>query len=168
MKNIGVTGTRYGLTDRQKFVLAATLASHLPESFRHGDAVGADDEAAEAMDSIRRLLGLHTRIVCHPPSDEKLRAFNKRSDEILSAKTHFARNRDIVDACDLLIVLPLQNEWQPRGGTFFTHDWAVKKNRPVLVIWPDGSTSGPAEKGRAYGEPRRMPPEDAGHDAGVL
>jgi hypothetical protein len=132
IKKIGVTGTRNGMTDFQKERVSRFLQEIFNEKaeFHHGDCVGVDVETAE----IAKSLGYY--VVNHPPVDESLRAFHK-SDKILEPKTHFARNRDIVDDTDLLVVVPRENEHQSRGGTWYTHDYAVKKNKPVLVFYPE-------------------------------
>ena len=132
--HIGVTGTRSGMTDYQRervTEIFSTVASAASEQIilHHGDCVGVDVEVAD----IATRLGIRT--VCHPPIKEELRAFHK-SGTILEQKTHFARNRDIVDACDYLLVMPWQMEHQTRGGTWYTHDYAVKQNRPMEIIWP--------------------------------
>jgi hypothetical protein len=43
-----------------------------------------------------------------------------------------------VDATEVLIVVPLQTEWQPKGGTWYTHDYAQKTGKPVEVFYPKG------------------------------
>jgi len=122
---IGITGTRSGASDGQLASLGHLMGSVIVREptveLHHGDCVGVDIQAAV----IASRVGIHT--VCHPPVDESLRAHHN-SDTILPQLNHFARNRNIVDACNLLIVIPYQDEWQPRGGTWYTHDYAVKKN----------------------------------------
>ena len=73
-------------------------------------------------------------VVCHPPSDPKLRAWHS-SHEIRDVKTYFARNRDIVDVSQLLIVVPMESERQTRGGTWYTHNYAIKRGVPVEVVF---------------------------------
>jgi len=46
-------------------------------------------------------------IVCHPPIKSDLRAFHK-SDEYRPAYSYFERNRNIVDSCEVLMVVPYQ------------------------------------------------------------
>ena len=66
---------------------------------------------------------------------EDLRAWHK-SDIILEPNTNFARNRAIVQAVDLLFVVPYQMQHQNRGGTWYTHDYAEKIGRKKLVFYP--------------------------------
>jgi hypothetical protein len=105
--------------------------------FHHGDCVGADHDAAEVIWSL-----YDCPIICHPPVDETHRAFNQRASDTLPPKTHFARNRDIVDACDILVATPWQDvRPKPKtgGGTWYTIEYAEKRGKHVVIIWPDGS-----------------------------
>ena len=130
---IGITGTRSGMNIDQLESFRERMESFArPLEFHHGDCVGVDIEAAE----IARGLGIQT--VCHPPVDEKLRAHHN-SDVILEQKTHFARNRSIVDMCDILFVIPFQTSHSSTGGTWYTHDYAVKKGVPVEIFFPMSS-----------------------------
>lgn len=143
LNNIGFTGTRGGMTDAQKDAFSRIICGGpAPTSFHHGDCVGADDEAANIVAQICKDGGEDRPpivIVCHPPKDEEHRAFNDKYNVILEAKTHFARNRDIVDACDILIATPREMSRQDRGGTWYTIDYAKKKKKRTTIIFPDGS-----------------------------
>lgn len=132
---IGVTGTRSGMTDYQMQSLLdfmQELVNHVAPAqveLHHGDCVGADVEAA----TIARELGC--KVVCHPPVKTELRAYHA-SDEHREPQSYFARNRNIVNETELLIVLPYQNAHQTSGGTWYTHDYALKVGKPVFVIFP--------------------------------
>ena len=131
-KIIGVTGTRSGMIDDQLRRFAEFLEELTEQGateFHHGDCVGVDEQAAIMAQ------GMGLRTICHPPLKEDLRAFHK-SDEIREQQNHFARNRSIVDNVDLLIVVPWQDEWQPRGGTWYTHDYAEKVGVETFTVWP--------------------------------
>lgn len=127
--------------------------------FHHGDCVGADDEAADAVHSLsdEELSGV--RIVCHPPADETHRAFNDKHCERREPKTHFARNRAIVEGTDALVACPCEMQHQSRGGTWYTHDYAKKHGKPVYVVWPDGTVSGHEKRPDPNGG---VDPEDDG------
>ncbi len=133
---IGITGTRSGASEQRLVSLGHLMGSVVARKpiveLHHGDCVGVDLQAAIMASN----MDIHT--VCHPPVDESLRAFHN-SDTTLPKLNHFARNRNIVDASDLLIVIPYQDEWQPRGGTWYTHDYAVKKGVDVAIIELDGT-----------------------------
>lgn len=129
---IGFTGTRRGMTDAQKKTVEESLIKLKPDAVGHGDCIGADAEFGE----MARRLGI--KVIVHPPVDETHRAFS-HADEVLPAKTHFARNRDIVQNCNLLLGAPAEFIEQPLGGTWYTLRYAVKYGTPVEIIWPDGS-----------------------------
>jgi hypothetical protein len=40
--------------------------------------------------------------------------------------------------CNVLLVIPFQNEHQNNGGTWYTHDYAVKQLCPTVTFYPDG------------------------------
>jgi len=126
---VGVTGTRSGMTNLQRFLVAGLLESLAGAELHHGDCVGVDAQVAQ----LARDLGY--KIVCHPPEKQDLRAFEP-ADEMREPISYFRRNRNIVDECDVLIVVPYQNSHQSSGGTWYTHDYAQKKNKPLHIIWP--------------------------------
>jgi hypothetical protein len=127
---VGITGTREGATEYQLTELRSTLSELNGAELHHGDCVGVDQQAA----SIARELGY--KIICHPPKSNDLRAYFP-ADEMREPAGYLTRDRSIVDNCDVLLVVPLQNEWQPKGGTWYTHDYAKKKAKPLSVIWPN-------------------------------
>lgn len=130
---IGVTGTRNGMNLEQSFLVRAYLSGFPAGSeLHHGDCVGVDAEVAE----IARELGF--RVICHPPEKTELRAFHE-SDESRTPYNYLRRDRNIVDETDQLLVVPMHTEWQPKGGTWYTHDYAKKKNKPLEIIWPENN-----------------------------
>jgi hypothetical protein len=146
---IGFTGTRRGMTDAQRSSFQKHLLLGLPRTpteLRHGSCEGADVQAARfarsVFDEWRKRFGSTSmiRIIALPgPDDDPHREVSGVDDEVLPGKTHFARNRDIVNASDLVIGCPGEATWQKRGGTFFTMDYAIKKGKPLVIIWPDGT-----------------------------
>ena len=126
---IGFTGTRHGMSESQKEQFIKELNNYKNIDFLHGDCVGADAEAHEIVSNISG-----SYIIIHPPVDEKHRAFCEGFSEKLPQLTHFARNRKIVDSCDLLIAAPLQDEPQQYGGTWYTIKYAQKKKKNVIIL----------------------------------
>jgi hypothetical protein len=129
---IGITGTREGMTGFQFEIVKKCLEAKYCEGaeFHHGDCVGVDAEAAVLAKDIGY------KIISHPgPDNDGLRAYVP-ADESKEPQSHFKRNRTIVDSCDYLLVVPLQTEPQSRGGTWYTYDYAVKKNKSFFVIYP--------------------------------
>lgn len=131
---IGFTGTREGMTGAQAVELARQLDSRKPiHLVRHGDCVGSDAE----FHAIAIKLGL--RIMIHPPTDDKLRAFCKDAIWERDPKGYLARNRDIVKLSTLLIATPKEAEGQEgRGGTWYTINYAREMGLEVLTIYPNG------------------------------
>lgn len=130
--NLGFTGSQRGMTDEQRQAFVRLIAVLHPHQFHHGDCVGSDATAA----LIVRASGC--RIIGHPPSDDKKRAFF-RSDETLEPAPYMERNEAIVKACEILIATPSGSETsQPRSGTWATVRRARAAGKPVKVIYPDG------------------------------
>ena len=112
---IGFTGTRHGMSLEQIQSFRQLIAEKQPTGFHHGSCCGADVEAARIVRDIRK------GAICievHPGPEGDLHQTDSGQDNIFhKPKTHFARNRDIVDICDMLIACPLEMERQERGGT---------------------------------------------------
>lgn len=141
---IGFTGTRHGLVAEQFLSLdwllyeatrpragGQTVVVH---EFHHGDCLGGDAAAAAAA----RMRDFF--VIAHPPVDFRLRAVTP-SHEFREAKPYLERNHDIVDETDLLIACPAEYEEQLRSGTWATFRYARRIGRPVVMIWPDGTTT---------------------------
>jgi hypothetical protein len=147
MIELGFTGTRHGMTDAQREAFRKVFWE-LPDRvgrFNHGACKGADAEAA----AIVRGFHLGTNIAAYPgrgahdeEGDENpwldKEALND-ADEIHPTKTHFARNRDIVNAVDVLIACPPCKPLPSSGGTAYTVTFARKSGKRVIIVWPDGT-----------------------------
>ena len=134
--NIGVTGTRNGMNKFQHSNFVDWIINNKGQDgnfyFHHGDCIGVDAESAKLATSCGYLT------VCHPPEKEDLRAFYK-SDYTLAPKSYFARNRNIVNSSDVLLVIPYENKHKNVGGTWYTHDYALKMGKKILIFYPNGS-----------------------------
>jgi hypothetical protein len=83
------------------------------------------------------------RIVIHPPSSEKYRAFcgldgsgyPRPGTVIQVAKSYLRRDRDIVDASSRIIATPRPGS----RGTSYTVDYANRLLRSVWVVKEDGT-----------------------------
>lgn len=131
---IGITGTRFGMTQSQDAVACALFASIGFIELHHGDCVGADAEAHDIADRGR------AHITIHPPVDTEHRAY-KVGHFTNPSKTHFARNREIVHACDILIAFPYNEHEEGKGGTWYTINYARKLKRWICIIWPSGKVT---------------------------
>ena len=131
---VGITGTRNGMTEHQfnhvNEFLKVLIELEPGAELHHGDCVGVDAEVA----TLAQELGY--RIVCHPPEKLDLRAYVEYN-ETRSALSYFARNRNIVNECDVLLVVPREMEPQSFGGTWYTHDYARKVKKLTTVIYPE-------------------------------
>jgi hypothetical protein len=129
---VGFTGTRNGMTQAQRDGVAAALLALNPTEFHHGDCVGAD---AEVVMLLWQLFP-SCRVVSHPPVDDRLRA-RAASNFIMPPAPYLARNRNIVNATDILIGTPSTPTPQRKGGTWYTIRYAAPKRR-VIRIYPNG------------------------------
>lgn len=136
--HIGMSGSRNGLSAAQHLWLTKhAIPGLLAESgedwrFHHGDCVGADEQVHDLL--VR--LGHGQRIVIHPPSDERYRAW-RSAPEIRRERTYRARNIDIVVDSDHLWAFPSGVESaQPRSGTWMTVRIARRMGVPVEVVEP--------------------------------
>ncbi len=140
MIKVGFTGTRFGMSVAQYNSLKSLLGSiewnHGVVELHHGDCVGADAE----VHGLLEYQAMH-RIVIHPPEKDEHRAFCRNYHEMRLPKSHFARNRDIVDEGDVLIATPLQMTHQPNGGTWYTYDYGMRRGRPIALVLRDGAIS---------------------------
>lgn len=136
MLKIGVTGTRSGMNEYQRhkvYKFLKEITNNGGSSFQelhHGDCVGVDVQVAQMAKEF------NFKIICHPPEKNELRGYFI-SDHYKIPLSYFARNRNIVDECDILLVVPYQTEWQKVGGTWYTHDYAKKKKKQIVIFWPE-------------------------------
>lgn len=137
---IGFTGSRKGLTERQHQALTRWLRHYRPMEFHHGQCVGADETAAYivwgmAFNEPDRFSGPRATIVSHPPIKTDLRSNFAVNDLVMPDKDYLARDRDIAEACDVLIGCP-DGPRRANSGTWYTIDYAHKLLRTIHVILP--------------------------------
>ena len=134
---------RHGVTPAARAAFDTALQEMGVEVLHHGDCVGADATAhIVALEQ-----GLH--IVVHPPTHDIHRAWclgPPATTTTLPPLAYITRNRKIVDAVALLVVLPHGYEQEVRSGTWSTYRYARgigKQGRKVpiatLIIYPNGS-----------------------------
>lgn len=138
---IGFTGTREGMTERQqKFLLSffMSLGAENFFDFLHGACVGADEQAVEIA-KYNRSGHAQCWISALPPTKPAWLSEQavSMSDTVAKPAPYLVRNRDIVDACDLLIGCPLSMSDDRKGGTWYTINYARKRGVPYLVIPPE-------------------------------
>jgi hypothetical protein len=98
----------------------------------HGDCVRSDCLAHE----IALTLGL--RIVIHPPTNARFRALCEGADLVLPPRDYLQRNRDVVDAGQLLIAMPHIPTETLRSGTWSTIRYARKRQRSIFIVQQNG------------------------------
>ncbi len=131
---VGFTGTRQGATYEQLNWLYGFI-EQIPElEFHHGACLGADQAAACSVADYHG-----ATLIAHPC---KLVNFKSRralgvSGKILPEKDPLERNKDIVDATELLIAFPSGPE-ELRSGTWSTVRFARKLGRPIIIVWTSG------------------------------
>ena len=113
----GFTGTRTGMSVRQALQFREVIRWLRPGEFHHGGAVGADMQAAAALEAMLNLVVWQSTIVVHPAGRQPL-----------------MRNRAIVAACDILIAAPETDTEQLRSGTWATVRYARQAVKPVIML----------------------------------
>lgn len=134
---IGITGTRNGATDAQLVELRELLEHYAAQDamagvrtrLHHGDCIGVDAQAHWIAH------GLDLAIEVHPPADSRHRAYTVGWDILYKERPYMMRNRDIVEACDILIAVPERAQnLSARSGTWATIQMARKNGTPVHII----------------------------------
>ena len=132
---LGFTGTREGMTDLQRERVAELLYQNRPAVVHHGDCIGADSQFHDSV----LLLPQLTWIEVHPSTLTKFRAYRK-ANVVHPVKPPKDRNRDIVRSSELLYAAPKTTPAEsPRSGTWQTVRLMLSFQKPVTVIWPDGT-----------------------------
>jgi hypothetical protein len=66
---------------------------------------------------------------------------NKNGDEIRTAKKYMIRNHNIVNETDIIVAFSPTDKEIIRSGTWATIRYAHKKNKKVIIIFPNGNVS---------------------------
>lgn len=144
---LAFTGTREGMTERQKAALALRVAGLAPRVFLHGGAEGADTEAHDTI--LEYVTSAAAVIEVYPCNTWRRDVWRDsyRRQLVFEAGRDFivhpimeplARNHVMVDRCNHLLATPAQPEEQHRSGTWATIRYARSKCKPVTLILPDG------------------------------
>ena len=132
--NVGFTGTQYGSTPEQNNALSVLFLYLKPNTFHHGDCIGADATAHFIM---ARKVGSCEPII-YPPLDTRKRAYCL-SSKIYPPKPFLDRNKDIVNAITILVACPIGYTEELRSGTWSTIRYARKQKKLIYIVYPDGS-----------------------------
>lgn len=138
MTVIGVTGTRSGATDAQleelrdlitHYAAQDALAGRHITRLHHGDCYGVDEQAHR----IALEEGLFVEV--HPPAETRYRAYTVGWAVMYKEQEYMVRNRAIVEACDVLIAVPVRaQEMSLRSGTWATVRMARRAGKPVHIV----------------------------------
>lgn len=135
--NVCVTGTRFGMTPAQRVRLYSFVDTYRDKitSFHHGLCRGVDVEARDIVSQALPKVPIHA----HPGPDGDEWQGDALVKEVLhEGKGHFARNREMVELAEVVVVIPKEVERQEKGGTWYTHDYALKRGKRVVLITPEG------------------------------
>lgn len=134
---VGFTGTQDGMTGDQSVRVLAILSNLGGEEAHHGVCIGADAQ----FHNLACDLGYTT--VGHPGVNHEglpLKRAQVECDTMHKPAFYLVRNKHIVNAVNLMIAAPKQREEQTRGsGTWATIRYARKVNKPLVIVWPDGT-----------------------------
>lgn len=130
IENVGVTGSRVGMTDAQRQQAEKLLVDLDPVRLHHGDCVGVDHQMHQL--ARQHLLS----ITVHPPDNPEYRAWCE-GDQNEEPLPYLTRDRVIVRRSRILLGFPSGPE-RLRSGTWATIRFAVKDKVPVIITYPDG------------------------------
>ena len=134
---VGFTGTQRGPSGDQLLAFRKLLGMIKPISgLHHGDCIGWDAAAHEVFDIKDKFIAIH------PPINPSKRAncVCKNANKMMfSPKEYLDRNHGIVDATDILIACPSEEDGEAlRSGTWSTVRYARKNKSPIIVVRPSG------------------------------
>ena len=135
-KIVGVTASPQGLSQRQ-WQVGQHLLSGVVE-MHHGDCTGGDYD----LHVITRHVSPEAKIVIHPPSDDKKRAWCL-GDVLYTPDNYRERNDCIVWSSTDLLAFPSSMVEIMRSGTWMTVRLARKARAKghivrTFIVWPDG------------------------------
>lgn len=130
---VGITATQKGLTRKQRRAFRNLIRKLEPTCLHHGDCIGGDVEGLQDA----RIIYPHITVVVHPPLSDAKRAFSHATTYV-EPRSYLVRNRDIVDAVDVLIALPSSRNERLRSGTWATVRYARKQHKAIYYVYQDG------------------------------
>lgn len=136
-RNLSFSGTQAGMTEPQLLGTMGFLVLSGCVQVHHGDCIGADEQFHYLCQALRPSRGL--AIIVHPPINDSKRAWVKGATLTVAAKPYLERNRDVVNAGDVLLATPKEDAETVRSGTWTTIRYARGLNCPICIIWPNGS-----------------------------
>ncbi len=136
---LGFTGTREGMTDKQKIrLMQEVLFIHRYdgiEEAHHGACAGADHQFH---DLLAWMIGKH-RLILHIPTNMSMVPgvlLQLPDSQKKKPKPYLERNKEIVRMSDHLIACPAQAKEIQRSGTWATIRHADKMGRKITLLTP--------------------------------
>lgn len=133
---IGFTGTRHGMDSNQYSQVLEKLLEEMRDGVElaiHGGCVGADTDFHAICEQLDIRIEIYPGISAKNPNDLSMRS-KLVASAIHPAETHFARNRKIVEECDVLYACPIGEDTH-RGGTWYTINYAKQNLVPTKIFW---------------------------------
>ena len=128
---IAFTGSRLGMTHKQIAEVTEKLKAYEPKFVKHGDCLGADAQFHDLCLAYGKC-----RIIIHPPTNTKMRAYCGEAHAIREPKPYLDRNKYMVIWSNLLIACPAGKQEELRSGTWSTIRYARKTGTEVIIIFP--------------------------------
>jgi hypothetical protein len=130
---IGFTGSQKGMTKNQRVAFKSIACNSEIKEFHHGDCVGADAQAHTMMAAhgiCKKDIHIHPAII-----HESKKAGNIWGI-LYAPKLPLERNKDIVNASDILVAAPATKTEVVRSGTWSTIRYARKRGVPIIILEP--------------------------------
>jgi hypothetical protein len=137
---LGFTGTKDGMTAIQKQIVERLIKSAKPEESHMGDCIGADTDFYYLIKAILP----NCKTIGHIPEKDKTRSFLKYDIET-DPRPYLVRDKDIVDASDIMIGTPKGAEIL-RSGTWATLRYSKKQGKRTIIVYPNGKIEVVKEK----------------------
>lgn len=138
---VGFSGTRQGMTNDQVLqvhMLLGDLRSAGATQATHGMCQGADKQFHDMAKALSYFV-----IGCPGVTTDGYQYFrsNVECDLVMPEKPFLIRNRNIINESDVILITPKETREQFKGsGTWASIRYARTANKPLVVIWPDGSS----------------------------
>lgn len=139
---IGFTGTREGMTPKQRNEVIGTLREYSAGITRahHGGCVGADEQfhsyCIGAGISGRDRLHVWPGHPYRKPWVDYMQADLEGNYTKHEPAYYLDRNRQFVELCDLIIATPKEDQDPGKGGTWYTIRYAKEIGKQVKIITP--------------------------------
>ena len=133
---LGFTGTQLGMTPLQYERVEQEVFIRNPDVVDHGMCIGADAQFHAVVRSLFK--SYECMIVGHPPINQYNAVMTLDCDELMPPDEYIVRDMDIVNSAEWMIATPYCPEIR-RSGTWTTVRYARKRERPITIVWPDGS-----------------------------